>query len=80
MVLLLDHQARLEIKKREVMNMNRIILMKVLGQATADHTTAKEQALVAGDMATVYEEEKAIETILSLVGYILQHPDFGDYK
>ena len=60
--------------------MNRIILMKVLGQATAEHTTAKEQALVAGDMATAFEEEQKIETILELVGYILKNPEFGDYQ
>lgn len=60
--------------------MNRIILMKVLGQATADHTNAKKQAEQTGDKATACMEEVMIENILELTGYLLQHPEIGDYQ
>lgn len=54
--------------------------MKVLGQATADHTNAKKQAEQTGDKATACMEEVMIENILELTGYLLQHPEIGNYQ
>lgn len=60
--------------------MNRIILMKVLGQATADHMKKKKQYEQAGDKMEACIEEEMIQNIYELVDYIVHHPDFGDYQ
>lgn len=61
-------------------DMNRIILMKVLGMASAEHHTAKRQAELIGDERKRLEEDEIIENIHALARYIIDHEEVGDYQ